>query len=116
MAVIPEFAVALPLAFRAVTATRSRKPRSTSRTGYVFAVAPVTLEHVATSASHRCHWYEKPVGLAVHSPSFALSVCPTLGVPEIVGGDVFRGPAVEVAGATTVGLLRLLRGRAVGVR
>ena len=44
-------------------------------------------------ASQRCHWYWNVVGLFVHVPFCAVSVCPTRGVPVIVGGSVFCGGA-----------------------
>ena len=56
IAVGAERAVPVPAAFRAVTSTRMRKPRSVVRTPYVEPVAPMTSVHSSTSASHRCHW------------------------------------------------------------
>ena len=58
----------------------------------------MTLEQVATSASQRCHWKLNESGLPDQLPSAAVRVCPTLAVPEIVGGAVFFGPAVDPAG------------------
>ena len=41
----------------------------------------------------RNHWYANDVGELLHVPSLAVSICPTVGVPEIVGGAVFTGAA-----------------------
>ena len=49
--------------------------------------------------SHRSQRASKLVGLFVHAPAFAVSVWPTLAVPEIVGREVFAGSGP--LGATT---------------
>src|SRR4051794_14024444 len=42
--------------------------------------------------SQRLHWYLKVIGaVPVHVPSVVVRVCPSVGVPEIVGGAVFVG-------------------------
>ena len=46
----------------------------------------------------------------------AVSVCPTFGVPEIVGADVLFGAAVEVAGSTAAVRSDCAEAGAVGVR
>src|ERR1700693_1266611 len=60
----------------------------------------MTVKHVANSASHRWHGYANEVGLPLQEPGAAVSCWPTFGVPEIVGGAVFLGAELEVAGAT----------------
>ena len=71
---------------------------------------------MATSASQRCHWKPNESGFPDQLPSVAVRVCPTLAVPEIVGGAVFFGPAVEPGGGDLRGLVRLGRSRAVRIR
>src|SRR3954451_12536335 len=42
--------------------------------------------------SQRLHWYLKVIGVVpVQVPSVVVRVCPSVGVPEIVGGAVFVG-------------------------
>src|SRR6185312_15615115 len=42
--------------------------------------------------SQRLHWYLKVIGaVPLHVPSVVVRVCPSVGVPEIVGGAVFVG-------------------------
>ena len=43
--------------------------------------------------------YENDVGVPVQVPAFAVSVCPTAGVPETVGGTVLLGIACASARA-----------------
>ena len=94
--VAAEVAVPERPSLRAVTSTRSRKPRSAMRTPYVLPVAPVTSTQVNESTSQRCHWNANDVGLPVHVPSLALSSCPTRASPVIVGRVVlFSGAAFE---------------------
>src|SRR5919198_1486440 len=49
-------------------------------------------------ASHFCHWYVKIGFEPVQSPGRAVSVPPTTGVPEIVGGRTFFGAAAPTTG------------------
>src|SRR5689334_14747848 len=40
----------------------------------------------------RCHWYPKLIGaVPLQVPGDAVSTCPSVGVPETVGGLVFEG-------------------------
>lgn len=54
------------------------------------------------------HWYANAIGkVPVHVPQVAVSVCPTLAQPEIVGTAVFTGAQAStlqlyVAGAETL--------------
>src|SRR5579862_807656 len=50
-------------------------------------------------AAQRRHWKANAVGAPLHVPSRPVSVCPTSGVPSIVGDTVALGAA---AGATAV--------------
>ena len=53
--------------------------------------------------TQRSHWYESEgAGLPLHEPGLTVSVDPSCGVPEMVGGEVFFG-AVPVAATTPVG-------------
>ena len=55
---------------------------------------------LAPLESQRRHWYAKVIGwVPLHAPGLAVSVCPTVAVPEIVGGDVL--PGGDDAGCTT---------------
>src|SRR5438477_99997 len=100
-AVGAEVAVALPLSFFAVTTTRSRKPRSDRRTPYEVPVAPAMLVQTTASTLQSCHWYANEVGLPLHVPLEAVSVCPTVSVPLIVGGAVLTGAAALATPANT---------------
>src|SRR5687767_10289821 len=55
-AVCAEVAVAEPLAFVAVTRSRSVRPRSAATTVYLSAVAPLIVTHSAPAELHRSHW------------------------------------------------------------
>src|SRR5262249_45497887 len=95
----------LPTVFDALTRTRSRRPSgrrpawaSTSR--YVDCVAPVMFAQFRPFASQRRHTYVKVIGVVPsHVPAVAVSSCPTVSVPVIVGGAVLLG-AVAVTGPT----------------
>src|SRR5581483_5116736 len=59
---------------------------------YVFVLAPEMSEQLPPFSSQRRHWYEYVIGaVPLHSPGSAVSVEPTCGVPEIVGGEVLAG-------------------------
>jgi len=91
-AVGTEVAWVEPSALRAVTRTRSVLLRSGDESSYVFPVAPLMLEQLPPVRLHRRHWYANVIGsVPVHLPGSAVSVEPTVGVPEIVGGSVFVG-------------------------
>jgi hypothetical protein len=45
----------------------------------------------------RSHWYAKLVGLPVQLPFVVLSVCPTCGVPETIGGAAKAFSEVQTA-------------------
>jgi hypothetical protein len=64
---------------------------------YVFLVAPLIAEQLPPLRSQRRHEKANVVGCPVHRPSFAVSVLPSWGVPEIVGGDSFVGGAWATA-------------------
>src|SRR5687767_8878490 len=99
-----EFAEPEPLAFRAVTRTRMRKPTSALRTPYVLPFAPTTGRQLVPSASQRCHWYANPVGSFDQLPSSALSSSPTRSSPRMDGRSVFCG--AELGATTAVGAER----------
>jgi hypothetical protein len=68
---------------------------------YVAAVAPAMSVHDPPEASHCCHWRVN-AGEPVHVPSAAVSVEPTIVVPEIDGADVTPGAdTVDTAAGTT---------------
>jgi len=71
-----------------------------SVTVYVDPVAPAMSVHEPPEASHCCHWRVK-AGEPIHVPSAAVSVEPTVVVPEIDGGAVTVGAVAEV-GTTAV--------------
>ena len=88
-----DVAVLEPVACVAVTTTLSVRPTSADVKRYVCAVAPTMLEQPPPFWSQRCHWYANVIGpVPDHEPGLAVSVSPSRGVPEIVGGDVFEGP------------------------
>jgi hypothetical protein len=91
--VTPDVDVPVPFSFFAVTCTRSRNPTSADRAGYVLPVAPVIGPQFEPSASQRCHWYAKELGLPLQLPASAFRLSPTRAVPEIVGRSVFFGAA-----------------------
>ena len=86
------------------TPTLTYLAASSSSSAYVELVAPDMAEQVEVVALvHRCHWYEKedPV---IPSSSFpdngeaeAVSVCPSVVVPEIVGVPVFASLTLATA-------------------
>jgi len=94
-----------PRLFLAVTRTRSVVPSSADVSLYVFSVAPLMVAQLPPVRSQRRQTYVNAIGCApTQTPAFAVSVCPTCGVPEIVGGLVFRGaPAAWVDLTTFVG-------------
>src|SRR5205809_3934857 len=61
---------------------------------------PAMLTQAAPVALQRCHWYWNAVGLLSQVPFPAVRVCPTLGVPAIVGGEVFTGAVLPAARPT----------------
>ena len=75
-----------PLAFLAVTSTRSVRPASASTRVYVVVVAPLMSAHCAPDVSHRVHWYVYVIPVPVHVPWLAVSVWPTTALPLIAGG------------------------------
>src|SRR5689334_15212759 len=91
----PDRRVVEPLAFLAVTATRSVPFTSASCTPYVLPVAPATGVHSAPKRSHCSHWYVTLVGEFVHVPGSAVSVLPTIASPVIDGRVVAIGTPVE---------------------
>src|SRR5262249_42944540 len=80
-----------PLAFFAVTTTRSVLATSMERTPYVRAVALTTALHEAPLPSHRCHWYVYESTPPVQVPFEAVSSSPTFAVPVIAGSAVLTG-------------------------
>jgi hypothetical protein len=85
--------VAEPAPFVAVTRTRRRNPTSSAVSGYVLDVAPGTSVQLVPVASQRTHWYAYVAWEPLHVPGSAVRVCPSRGVPEIVGGAVLSGAA-----------------------
>ena len=68
------------------------RPTSSSFRTYVWFVAPEMFEQLLPLEWQRCQWYENVIGVEPdHVPLEAVSVCPSLAVPEIVGRDVFAG-------------------------
>src|SRR4051812_10185602 len=50
--------------------------------------------HVLPEASQRLHWYSKWIGgVPRQAPGSALMLCPSVAVPDSVGGEVFAGGA-----------------------
>jgi hypothetical protein len=96
-----EATVAAPSAFDAVTRTRRREPTSPDATTYAVVEAPPMTAQSEPSgappdAGQRTHWYAN-VGLPVHVPGAAVRVCPSDGMPVIVGATVFEGTAYSRA-------------------
>ena len=75
-----------------MTATRSVAPTSADCTLYVDAVAPEIAAQLFPAALQRCHACAY-VGWdwVFQEPVVAVSVEPTVGDPEIVGGEVLCG-------------------------
>src|SRR5919197_552947 len=74
-----ETAVASPLAFVAVTETRSLWPTSAARTPYVRPVAPFTSTQPVPPVLQRFHWNANERAPPVHVPGSAVSSSPTCG-------------------------------------
>jgi hypothetical protein len=88
------FAVLVPLAFFAVTWTSSVCATSADVATYVVPVAPEIAAHPPPVPTQRSHWYEKlGAGEPLQLPGLTVSVAPSWGVPEIVGGAEFFGAA-----------------------
>src|SRR5262249_40175031 len=84
-----------PLEFRAVTRTRSVLSLSTVFRVYVLSVAPLIVEQLPPSLSHRSHRNSNVNGwVPSHEPGDAVSVDPSRVVPLTVGGAVFVGAVV----------------------
>ena len=101
-AVALDAADALPSSFRAVTITRIRRPASPPPSTYEVVVAPEIAAQLPPSArppstGQRTHWNSKLAGSPLHVPRVAVSVRPTVGVPEIRGSLVFTGAAALAA-------------------
>jgi len=97
-AVGTDVALRVPSEFLALTTTRSVFPASTAFSVYVLSLAPPMLLQLPPSLSHLRHWYVYVIGsVPVHVPLFAVSVCPSVVVPEMVGGAVFVGTADDAA-------------------
>jgi hypothetical protein len=97
-----ESADAEPLVLVAVTVTRSRAPWSAATSVKVPAVAPGTALQLVPAESHRFHWYANVgAGLPVQIPGDAVSVDPTVVVPEIAGRAVFTGADPELVTVRT---------------
>jgi hypothetical protein len=96
-----DVAAAEPALLVAVTTTRNVDPASELTVVYVLPVSPGTSAHAPPVESHRRHWRANAiVGVPDQVPSLALSVWPTVSVPEMVGAPVFDGAA---AATTAVG-------------
>lgn len=86
----------------AVTRTRIRDPTSPLETMYAEVVAPLMVAQSEPSSAppddeQRTHWYVIVWGLGLQVPAVAVSVEPTLGLPEIVGSDVLSGASALAA-------------------
>jgi hypothetical protein len=99
-AVCGEVAADEPPAFVAVTTTRTVPATSDAFSRYVGLVAPAISTQVLPPPSQSRHRYPNELGLPVQSPTDAVSVCPSRGVPEIAGSATFAGAAT--AAVTTV--------------
>jgi hypothetical protein len=87
-----ECAAVLPALFFAFTVARRSCPESAEATTYVVFVALAIEAQLLPPESQRSHWYVYEIGpWPIHSPAFAVSVCPTVGVPVIAGAVVFPG-------------------------
>jgi len=80
-----------PVVLVAVTVTTTRFPASVGDSDSVLAVWPGIAVHVPPFAQSD-HWYLNLVRqMYVHVPVEAVSSWPTVGVPEIVGGETDSG-------------------------
>src|SRR6476469_9242767 len=97
-AVGTDVALRVPSEFLALTTIRSVLPTSTAFSVYVLSFAPPMLLQLPPSPSHLLHWYDYVIGsVPVHVPLLAVRVCPSVVVPEMVGGAVLFGTAVDAA-------------------
>src|SRR5947209_6515569 len=86
---MPSIAVLEPVAFFAVTCTSSVWATSAEVATYVVPVAPGMAVQPPPVPTQRSHWYESEgAGLPLHEPGLTVSVDPSWGVPEMVGGEV----------------------------
>jgi hypothetical protein len=83
-----------PFAFVAVTETRSVRPASAWVSVYVLPDAPLIVAQLLPSASQRLHENATLVGFPLHVPWLAVSVDPTVVVPEMAGSVVGVGAFV----------------------
>ena len=91
-----------PAEFRADTTARTVCPASAACSTYVFELVPLMLRQLLPALSQSCQAYEYFVGVPPHEPLVAVSVCPCVGVPVTVGGDLSTGrPAVVASGVVT---------------
>jgi hypothetical protein len=91
-------AVVEPSALEAVTRTRRVEPASAAAMMYAWVVAPPMTAQSEPSGSppdagQRTHWNANPVGLSLHVPWVAVSVEPTVAVPDTAGSVVLTGAA-----------------------
>jgi hypothetical protein len=82
-----EAATAEPPSFDAVTTTRIVPPTSAVVTPYVMPLAP-TAAQWRPAASQRCQATAYDVGEFDHVPCEAVSVCPTIAVPDTAGAEM----------------------------
>ena len=93
-------AVLEPAPFVAITSTTSVDPTSAETSVYADAVAPAMFEQLVPPLVQRRHWKAYEIGaVPVQAPVDAVSVCPSVAVPEIVGGAVFAGGAAAATWA-----------------
>src|SRR5947209_7249227 len=97
-AVCCEVAWAEPAAFVSVTTTRTVVPTSPGPSAYVWAVAPWMFWQLLPAGSHDCPWWRYLPGVPYQVPFAAVSVWPSVVVPEIDGGAVLAGGAAATVG------------------
>jgi len=75
---------------------------------------PTSGRRAVGNALHRCQRYENEIGVVpLHEPAAAVSVCPSTGVPEIVGLPVFAGGVAASDALAARALLPLRTGLVV---
>src|SRR5262245_40030417 len=92
-----EAALVVPPVLVAVTTTRSVEPTSALPSGWVVAVSP------GSAAQEPPAWLQRSqcrlvVSASVHSPVFAVSVCPSRASPVTAGAVVLAGAAGSTSG------------------
>ena len=88
-----------PVAFVAVTRTRSLRPTSPDVIWKLLAVAPpMSVQSASFWASQLRHWYVKAIGgVPDQVPGSAVTVSASRSVPVIVGAAVFAGGSASTS-------------------